>query len=41
MEWWIMAAVVAGGAVAIAVIRLRQGRRRAAEPETKNIYPLW
>ena len=41
MEWWILAGVVLGGAAAVAVARLRRGRRADPEAETKNIYPLW
>ncbi len=41
MEWWILAGVVAVGAAGILFARLRNWRRIHAEPETKNIYPLW
>jgi hypothetical protein len=41
MEWWILGGVLLASAAAIAVKRLRHGRRARAEPETKNIYPLW
>jgi hypothetical protein len=41
MEWWILGGVVVAGAAGILFLRLRNGRRRHAEPETKNIYPLW
>jgi hypothetical protein len=41
MEWWILAGVVVVGAAGIVIARLRHGHRTRAEPETKNIYPLW
>jgi hypothetical protein len=41
MEWWILGVVVVAGTAGILWARLRNGRRARAEPETKNIYPLW
>jgi hypothetical protein len=41
MEWWILGGVLLAGAAAIAVVRLRHGRRGRAEADTNNIYPLW
>ena len=41
MEWWILAGMVIVGAAAVAIVRLRRGRRADTQAETKNIYPLW
>ncbi len=41
MEWWILAGLAVAGAAAVAVLRLRAGRRADPEREGKNIYPLW
>ena len=40
LELWIMLAVVVVGLGAVILLRLRNGRRRAAA-EVKNLYPLW
>jgi hypothetical protein len=41
MELWIVLGLVIAVAAIGVVSRLRRGRRRGDEKETKNIYPLW
>ena len=41
MEWWILLGLALAGVAVGAINRLRKSRRRAAESETGNIYPLW
>ena len=41
MEWWILMGLALIAVAAGGVTRLRKARRRVAESETDNIYPLW
>ena len=41
MELWILLFVLLAVLAAGAAVRLRNSRRRRADKETKNIYPLW
>jgi len=44
LELWILLAVIAIGAIAAIVLRLRRKRARPAAAETgseSNVYPLW
>ena len=41
LELWILLALALAAAAAGLVIRHRLGGRRAVDPETGNIYPLW
>ena len=42
MEWWILLSLALAVVVVGVVNRLRKPRRRrTAESETGNIYPLW
>ncbi len=41
MEFWILLGLLLAVIGVGAITRLRQSRRRKAEKETKNIYPLW
>ncbi len=41
MEWWILAGLVVAILALAGISRIVKPRRRSAENETKNIYPLW
>jgi hypothetical protein len=41
MEWWILAGLAAVALAAAGINRVRRPRRRKAEEQTRNIYPLW
>jgi hypothetical protein len=41
MEWWILLALAVAGLAIGARSRLRRIRRRPADADGKNIYPLW
>lgn len=41
MELWILLFVLLALLMVGGVLRLRNARRRRADRETKNIYPLW
>jgi hypothetical protein len=41
LELWILLALAAVAAAAVFVVRRRLAGRRATDPETGNVYPLW
>lgn len=41
MEWWILLGLAGVALAAGGIARLRRSRRREAQEQTRNIYPLW
>ena len=41
LEVWILLALALAGGAAGVIARRRRAGRRAVDPETGNVYPLW